>query len=419
MYAIEVSNLTKTYLIHDDKPKTLKEKVLRGSKKGPKKEQAVLENINIRIQRGQVVGIIGRNGSGKSTLLKLMSRIIYPTQGTITINGVVTSLLELGAGFHPDFTGLENIYMNASLFGLTKKQIDEKLNEIIEFSELDEYIYRPVRVYSSGMYMRLAFSIATIIEPDILLVDEVLAVGDAAFQQKCLNRIMELKERGKTIVIVAHDQSVVEKLCDYCIWLKNGCLIDEGMTKEIMIRYLADLNKQEDQRMQASEIETVLNNSSNEQNNQESTNEVKRWGNLRAKIAGIDIVDNVGNPKRAFNSNDYFEILIDYKIADVTISNDIDFGIGIFRSDGVCCYGTNTTIDKIDKINVVSVDQLGRVSIKFNVISLLPGKYWLDVAIHSRNGEPYDYIQRCLNFIIYSEIKDEGVIRIPHKWEHS
>ena len=210
------------------------------SKKNKSKDTVlhVLQDINLSIEKGESVALIGTNGSGKSTLLKLMTKIIYPNKGKITTNGKLTSLLELGAGFHDDFTGRENIYFNASIFGLTKKEIDEKVDEIIEFSELQEFIDNPVRTYSSGMYMRLAFSVAINVQADILLIDEILAVGDQHFQEKCFNKLKELKESGKTIVIVTHSMNQVKQFCDRAIWLYKGNVKMDGNVDQVLEEYL-------------------------------------------------------------------------------------------------------------------------------------------------------------------------------------
>ena len=203
-----------------------------------KEERTVLDDISLDIKKGEVVGLIGTNGSGKSTLLKLMTKIIYPTKGTIETKGKLTSLLELGAGFHPDFSGRENIYFNASIFGLTRKEIDARLDQIIEFSELKDFIDNPVRTYSSGMYMRLAFSVAINVDAEILLVDEILSVGDQHFQEKCFKKIEELKAEGKTIVIVTHTMGAVERFCDRAVWLYNGKIKMDGTAKEVVPEYL-------------------------------------------------------------------------------------------------------------------------------------------------------------------------------------
>lgn len=236
-YSIIVNDIYKRFKLVYDKPFTLKERLIfwKNTKVG---YHEVLKGIDLKIKQGETVALIGVNGSGKSTLLKLMTKIIYPTKGTITTNGKLTSLLELGAGFHQDFTGRENIYFNASIFGLTAKEIDARVQEIIDFSELGEFIEAPVRTYSSGMYMRLAFSVAINVDADILLIDEILAVGDQHFQDKCYAKLEELKRSGKTIVIVSHSLPSVKKLCDRAVWLYKGEIREDGKTAEVIDKYL-------------------------------------------------------------------------------------------------------------------------------------------------------------------------------------
>ncbi len=236
---ISVENVTKSFNIYYDKANTIKEKLLF-FKRNRKEKHVVLENINLEIKKGEVVGLIGTNGSGKSTLLKLMTKIIYPNTGKITTKGKLTSLLELGAGFHPDFSGRENIYFNASIFGLTKKEIDARVNDIIEFSELGEFIDNPVRTYSSGMYMRLAFSVAINVNAEILLIDEILSVGDQHFQDKCFDKMRSLKEEGKTMVFVTHSMHSVEQLCTRAVWLCDGHIKMDGDTKTVVEAYLKE-----------------------------------------------------------------------------------------------------------------------------------------------------------------------------------
>ena len=237
-YSIIVDNVYKTFNVYLDKANTIKEKLLFLFSRNRKEKREVLSGINAKIKKGEVVALIGTNGSGKSTLLKLMTKIIYPNKGKIVINGKLTSLLELGAGFHPDFSGRENIYFNASIFGLTKKEIDERLDNIIEFSELEHFIDNPVRTYSSGMYMRLAFSVAINVDADILLIDEILSVGDEHFQNKCFNKMLELKNEGKTMVFVTHSMDSVKKLCDRTIWLKDGKIKMDGNTNDVVEKYI-------------------------------------------------------------------------------------------------------------------------------------------------------------------------------------
>ena len=235
---IIVKNVYKDFKLFYDKANTLKEKILFFKKRNKNDMLHVLKDINIKIKKGETVALIGTNGSGKSTLLKLMTKIIYPNKGKIITKGKITSLLELGAGFHPDFSGRENIYFNASIFGLTKKEIDSRIDTIIKFSEIEEFIDNPVRTYSSGMYMRLAFSVAINVDADILLIDEILAVGDQHFQEKCYAKMRELQREGKTIVLVTHSMGTVNEFCDRAIWLYDGHVRIDGPSKEVTAEYL-------------------------------------------------------------------------------------------------------------------------------------------------------------------------------------
>ena len=235
--AIKITDVTKTFKLYSDKPNTLKERLVRGYK-NKTDYRLILNDINLEIKKGETVALIGVNGSGKSTLLKLMTKIIYPNKGKVETNGKLTSLLELGAGFHPDFTGRENIYFNASIFGLTKKEIDKRVNAIIEFSELGDLIDSPVRTYSSGQYMRLAFSVAINVDAEILLIDEILAVGDQHFQEKCFNKLEELAASEMTIVIVSHSLESLKKLCKRAIWIHEGKIAMDGDCSKVVEEYL-------------------------------------------------------------------------------------------------------------------------------------------------------------------------------------
>ena len=235
--AIVVKDVYKKFKLVYDKPHTLKERLVFWNKTKVNYHE-VLKDINLEIKKGETVALIGVNGSGKSTLLKLMTKIIYPTKGTITTNGKLTSLLELGAGFHPDFTGRENIYFNASIFGLTAAEIDARVQDIIDFSELGEFIEVPVRTYSSGMYMRLAFSVAINVDAEILLIDEILAVGDKHFQDKCYQKLEELRDSNKTIVIVSHNLESIRKLCNRGIWIHEGKVKMDGNINDVVDEYL-------------------------------------------------------------------------------------------------------------------------------------------------------------------------------------
>jgi len=239
--AIEIIGVSKKFKIYDDRPYSIKDRVLNLRSKNYK-EVDVLKNINCKIYKGESVGLIGVNGCGKSTLLKMISKIIYPTTGEIIVNGKIASLLELGAGFHPDFTGRENIYFNGAILGMKRKEIDRKINQIICFSELGEFIDRPIRTYSSGMYMRLAFSVAVHVDSDILLIDEILAVGDNQFQKKCFNKINELRRKGITIILVSHDERSVLSHCDKGIYIKNQSIKKQGEINSIINEYKDDID---------------------------------------------------------------------------------------------------------------------------------------------------------------------------------
>lgn len=237
---IEVNNVSKSFTVYFDKANSFKERLLFLGRNKKKTNIEILKNVNLEIKKGEVVGLIGINGSGKSTLLKLMTQIIYPNKGYIKTRGKLTSLLELGAGFHPDFSGRENIYFNASIFGLTKQEIDKRLDDIIKFAELGDFIDNPVRTYSSGMYMRLAFSVAINVDAEILLIDEILSVGDEHFQEKCFKKLEELKEEGKTIVFVTHSLGSVERFCTRAVWLHKGEIKLDGNVEEVIKTYVEE-----------------------------------------------------------------------------------------------------------------------------------------------------------------------------------
>ena len=239
--AIEVNNVCKRFKIYHDKAYTLKDRILFWHR-NRYEVKWVLENISFNVKKGESLGIIGKNGSGKSTLLKILTKIIYPDKGSIKMNGRVAGLLELGAGFHPDLSGRDNVYINASIFGLSKKEIDKKFQEIVDFAELNEFIDNPVRTYSSGMYIRLAFAVAVNIHTDILLIDEILAVGDISFQEKCLNKLEEIKQAGVTIVIVSHSLEQIERFCDRSMWIECGQIASLGKCEVVHKKYKEFMN---------------------------------------------------------------------------------------------------------------------------------------------------------------------------------
>ena len=417
MDAIIVNNVTKRFRIYQEKNTTLKERLIYAGRT-KYTEFLALDNVSLTISKGQTVGLIGTNGSGKSTLLKLMTRILYPNQGTIKVRGRVSSLLELGAGFHPDFSGRENIYMNASILGLTKKEIDRKLDDIIRFSELEKFIDHPVRSYSSGMYMRLAFSVAINVEPDVLLVDEVLAVGDASFQRKCINRIKELKGAGKTIVFVSHDQGVMETLCDTVYWLREGRIVDSGDPKRVIGAYLTYTAQKDDERQReeraAVEAATQLltGEAAGEEQPQPETSEENRWGSGEVQILSARLTDAKGSERNLVQTGEESCIEIEYAMQHRPQS--IRFHLEFQTADGVLCYATNTGVAGVDLSQIPS---RGRILFRMEELSLLPGHYDLDASVQGQDGVPYDYRRRCLQFEVCSGQAEKGIARIKHRWD--
>ncbi len=412
--AIDVNNITKSFKVFLDKGSQLKERLLF-RKRSRYEERKVLRGISFQVKKGEAVGLIGHNGCGKSTTLKLLTKIMYPDTGTITMNGRVSSLIELGAGFHPDMSGRENIYTNASIFGLTKKEIDARLDDIVSFSELEEFIDNPVRTYSSGMYMRLAFSVAINVDADILLIDEILAVGDANFQAKCFNKLKEIKAHGTTIVIVSHSLGQIEQICDRSIWIHEGLIRAEGPPKEIDLEYLDFMGQklQESTRKELEEKQQEEGSAepAEEETQEETPEEKKRWGSGAARIKKIRAYASDGAEQRIFRTGESIRFKLDYSVREKV--TDAVFGIGIFNRDGVQCYGTNTRIDKLPEF---SLEKSGTAEIFLEKADLLPGEYLLDFAIETGDGIPVDYYREAYKIEMISNIGDVGISRIEHKW---
>lgn len=406
-YSIEVKNIKKKFKVYYDKGKSLKEKVLFRNR-NRYEVRWVLNGISFNVRKGEAIGLIGHNGCGKSTTLKLLTKIMYPDEGTIDIKGRVSSLIELGAGFHPDMSGRENIYTNASIFGLTKKEIDARLKSIIEFSELEEFLDNPVRTYSSGMYMRLAFSVAINVDADVLLIDEILAVGDVNFQAKCFNKLREIKANGTTIVIVSHSLGQIEQICDRTIWIQDGLIKSEGTPRTVHPEYMDYMGHKRQ------EIIEKDNNSNVDEKVELKIEELdndKRWGNGFARIGNVVTYNEKNMQQDVFRTGENIVVKIDYEIIK-EIKNAV-FGIGIFRSDGLQCYGTNTFIDKLPEFNLV---KNGKTIIELKNVQLLPGTYMLDIAIQCDIGIAVDYFREAHKIEVYSAIEDIGVMRLEHEW---
>lgn len=411
---IDVKNITKKFRIYFDKGSQLKEKLLF-RKRSRYEEREVLKGISFQVRRGEAVGLIGHNGCGKSTTLKLLTKIMYADSGEIVMKGRVSSLIELGAGFHPDMSGRENIYTNASIFGLTKKEVDERFNKIVEFSELEEFIDNPVRTYSSGMYMRLAFSVAINVNADILLIDEILAVGDTNFQTKCFNRLRELKAHGMTIIIVTHDLSTIEKFCDRAIWLNDGLIVREGRSDEVVDAYFSFMNDKkieheiktepEPEEIPETEPEIIP------EDNGGIDYSANRFGLKFIEIKKAEMLNSEKKDVRIFRTGEKLIIKIHYHVNKKL--DEYVFGFGFYDLDGKCLYGNNTQLDRM-KINPEKTD--GIISVEIENLPLLAGKYILNVAVVDSDGTPMDFYRNYCEFEVISDDRSTGYFSIPHEW---
>ncbi|CAM4490400.1 ABC transporter ATP-binding protein [Paenibacillus macerans] len=421
---IEVKNVKKSFKIFADKSQTLKG-LLSNIKRAKFERREVIKGISFQVKKGEVIGIIGKNGCGKSTTLKMLSKLLKPSEGEITIKGRVSSLIELGAGFHPDMTGRENIYVNASIFGYTKKEIDAKMDEIIKFSELEDFIDSPVRTYSSGMYMRLAFSVAISVDPEVLLVDEILGVGDAAFQTKCFNRIKAMKDSGMTIVIVSHSTGQVEKLCNRAIWIDNGIIKEDGPPRVVCSHYLEAM---EELRIRRAEMEyqRLISSSVDVEHAKKANRNLtcrditpqydpdsRRSGDGDVEISHVVVVDDKGNAKQVFDKGEPFTINMAYR--SINSGTPISVTVGLVRDDGVPVYEVSTESDSKKKFQALKE---GHIQFRFLNNNLLNGKYFLNVYIYGNNGEEHDIIRSIIAITIKGEeMNESGVVSMRHVWD--
>ncbi|MDD5830637.1 MAG: ABC transporter ATP-binding protein, partial [Lachnospira sp.] len=408
--AIEVNNITKSFKVYYDKGSELKEKMLFW-KRNKYEMRQVLKGISFNVKKGEAIGLVGKNGCGKSTTLKMLTKIMYPNSGTIEMCGRVSSLIELGAGFHPDMSGRENIYTNASIFGLDKKEIDRRLDDIIAFSELEEFIDNPVRTYSSGMYMRLAFSVAINVDADILLIDEILGVGDANFQAKCFNKLREIKAQGTTIVIVSHSLGQIEQICERSIWIKDGLIEMEGKPQEVHLQYLNYMNEERISQQEKERIRQQKKEADERKKQQEEEERRKKEEEIRKKrqeewdnntrfgsrdiiFTNLQLCDVNDHEVSTYRTGDTMILKAQYTMNKPV--EDVIFGVGIFRNDELRCYGTNTKVERFDKFDV---KRDGEYDITFTDLNLIPGQYWVDVSIeYGSDGAPIDFYRKAIKF---------------------
>jgi len=380
-----------------------------------------LDGVSFSVPAGETVGIIGSNGSGKSTLLKLIAGISRPTSGTVTTRGRIAALIELGAGFHPEISGRENVFINGIMLGLSKKEISRSFEEIVRFAGLEEFIDAPVKTYSSGMYMRLGFSVAVHVDPEILLIDEILAVGDEAFSHKCIERIRNFQHRGKTIVLVTHSLDMVEGLCDRAIWIENGLMRESGDPRRVIDAYLLDVAGKEDAELlgQGGRVEEVAPSETTDDDGggtAPTEPERRRWGTREMEIRTATLLDGDGSERHVYQSGETMSIRVDLDVK-LAGEQEVVFGVGIFDAGGVCCYGTNTDIEGLKTGEVAP----GPHSFTFAIdsLDLVEGTYFLDLAVHRKDGYAFDYHRGRHSFRVRSRLRDVGIVRLAHHWSFS
>jgi len=394
MNAIDVKNLTKTYKIYQTPQDRLKEAVSLFRRKKYHRSFHSLNNLTFQVQKGESIGIIGKNGAGKSTLLKLLTGVITPTIGEVRVDGKISALLELGAGFNMEYTGIENIYLNGTLMGFTRQEMDKKIPDILKFADIGDFVYQPVKTYSTGMFVRLAFATAINVEPDILIVDEALAVGDLQFQLKCMDKFQELKEQGITILFVSHDLNAVRRFCKRAIWLHQGNLMEQGGVDLVCEHYENFLK-----------LETADSNNTEESVTQ-NTNHV-------ADIKSIELFNIKQEETDVLYLNEQAILNITYDVLDDTIKDPV-LGVAIYTIDHQYICGLNTLLDGVQ---LPWKKGSNTITLKYHDMLILGGHYYFDVAIFDQTATvPISYMAKSKEFYIRGQYKAEGVLVIPHEW---
>ena len=422
--AIVARDVSKRYrrFAHRNQFRTLKSALLTGSVLSdlrPDETFTALDGISFEVPRGTTFGVIGENGSGKSTLLKLVAGITKPTRGRLAVDGRVSALIELGAGFHPEISGRENVSINGIMLGLTRREVDRRFDAIVEFAELEDFIDAPVKTYSSGMYMRLGFAVAIHVDPEVLLIDEVLAVGDEAFTRKCLDKIAEFRRRGKTILFVTHSLGLVEKMCDDVLWLRHGQTADRGDPKRVVDAYLTYVAGGEEALLQSRQAAAPLSTTPEEPAPQGAPGEAApatgyrpgRWGRREIEIRGVRLLDPRGRDRHVFVPGETVTLALSIHAREPVA--DFVFGVGLYSAEGTNVYGTNTDIEGFSPRRIAGDAE---VRLTLEGLSLVEGTYLLDLAAHRRDGTPYDYLRGLHSFLVKSRVKDVGLYRPLHRW---
>jgi lipopolysaccharide transport system ATP-binding protein len=367
-----------------------------------------LDNISLDVKQGEVIGIVGSNGSGKSTLLKLIAGVTNPTKGSVTAKGRIVPLIELGAGFHGELTGRENIYLNGIILGMSRKEIDTKIKDIITFAELSEFIDQPIKHYSSGMYLRLAFSVAVHLKPDIVLIDEILSVGDENFQRKSLNKIQEIISQQVTVVIVSHSLDLLSTLCTRILWIEKGKLRTEGKPSEVIAEYRQEVFGQR----QAQPVVTTASTSTSGSTPTQQPTLFKEWGNFKAKITTLEVGDADQKPRQVFTAGDTITLSLEYDNPDQL--SPINVAFGIYRYDDVYIAGMTTVLDE----HHLAARAHGRVSLQLKDIPLTEGQFYVRAALFGTlEADPYHFWHRGASFEVQNIKKQSrGMLKFARHW---
>jgi lipopolysaccharide transport system ATP-binding protein len=397
---IRFDAVSKKFVIHHERARSFQELALSLFRRDERASEEfwALRDVSFTVEQGETVGIIGSNGAGKSTLLKLISRIIEPTSGRVEVQGRVGALLELGAGFHPDLTGRENVFLNGSILGLSRAQIQRKIDDIVAFAELERFVDIPVKFYSSGMYVRLGFSVAVHTDPEVLLVDEVLAVGDQNFQHKCLERILEMQQQGVTICFVSHGLGTVRQLCSQAVWLNQGVVQAAGEVDDTVSAYLRHAAAEEGARSAAAASENE-----------------RRWGTGGVEVVSVSFLDAKGRERLVFRVGEPWIVRLHYRASE-RIERPV-FGLAVHRNDGLHICGPNTQFASLD---IPFVEGEGDIWYRVDDLPLMEGTYFVSVSVHNRaDSVMYDYHDRLHSFKVRQVGKGEryGLMRLGGEWE--
>ena len=400
--AVRCRGVSKAYRMYAKPIHRLLELVMPGKKLHT--EFWAVRNVYLDIPHGSTVGIIGENGAGKSTLLKLLTGITRPTEGEVSVSGRVASLLELGAGFHPEFSGRDNIHLNCSILGMSEAEIAERFPKIVEFSELGEFIDRPVKTYSSGMYVRLGFAVAASVDPDILMIDEALSVGDEHFKGKCINRLNEFREQGKTTIFVSHDMGAVKSMCQHVVLMDKGEVIEQGSAEKVADEYLKRAKARGNERLSA------LNR---------GPSAYPRWGTGEIETLDVEMADAGGNATHVFRTREPFAIRVRYRVHE-RLKTPV-FGIGLYRSDGTYVNGANHHWrDHPIVIEEVEPGEEGLVEMRFEAMPLLAGSYYVTTFLydHSKAAPTaIDHREHAVTFEVLDATRHQhGMLFLPSRW---